>query len=74
MALRRKRLKLDQDKLDRARRLLGVSTEQEAVETALDLLLGEDAILAADRKARGAGGFVDAFLDRHPVARRKRAS
>lgn len=61
MALRHKHLKLDQQKLDRARRLLGVRTEQEAVDRALDVLVAEEEILKALRKAKGVGGVHDVF-------------
>jgi hypothetical protein len=61
MAVRHKHLKLEQTKLDRAKRLLGVKTEQETVERALDVLLGEEPILRAHRRVKGAGGFVDVF-------------
>jgi hypothetical protein len=61
MAVRHKHLKLDQNKLDRARRLIRAKTEQETVETALDLLLGEEPILRAHAKVRGVGGMVDVY-------------
>ena len=61
MAIRHKHLKIEQTKLDRARRLLGAKTEQETVERALDVLLGEEAILRAHRRVKGVGGFVDVF-------------
>ncbi|HKY41088.1 MAG TPA: hypothetical protein VJN18_34380 [Polyangiaceae bacterium] len=61
MAIRHKHLKLEQSKLDRAKRLLGVKTEQETVERALDVLLGEEPILRAHRRFKGVGGFVDVF-------------
>ena len=61
MAVRHKHLKLDQRKLDRARRLLDLKTEQETVERALDLLLGEEPILRAHRRVKGVGGFLDVF-------------
>jgi len=61
MAVRHKHLKLEQRKLDRARRLLGVGAEQEPVERALDRLLGEEPILRAHRRVKGVGGFVDVF-------------
>lgn len=61
MARKHKHLKLEQLKIDRARRLLGVKTEQEAIELALDLLLAEEAIVKVHRAVRGAGGFVDPF-------------
>jgi hypothetical protein len=56
-----KHLKLDQSKIDRAKKLLGVKTEQEAIESALDLLLGEEPILKAHRRLKAIGGFEDAF-------------
>lgn len=61
MAIRHKHLKLDQTKIDTARRLLGLSTEQETVETALDLVIAEEPILRAHRKVRGVGSVVDVF-------------
>jgi hypothetical protein len=61
MAIRDKHLKLEQTKLDRAKKLLRAKTEQETVEKALDVLLGEEPILRAHRKVRGIGGFVDVF-------------
>ena len=61
MAIRHKHLKLDQTKIDTARRLLGLSTEQETVETALDLVIAEEPILRAHRKVKGVGGVVDLF-------------
>jgi len=59
MAIRHKHLKLDQTKIDRARRLFGLKTEQETVERALDLALAEEPILRVHRKVKGAGGIVD---------------
>jgi hypothetical protein len=58
---RHKHLKLDQDKIDRARRLLGARTEQETVERALDLVLAEEPILRAHRKLQKVGGLEDVF-------------
>lgn len=58
---RDKHLKLDQTKIDRARRLLGVRTEQETIERALDLLLSEEALLRAHRRVRKVGGFENVF-------------
>jgi hypothetical protein len=61
MSVRHKHLKLDQKKLDRARRLIHAKTEQETVERALDVLLGEEPILRAHRKVRAVGGLIDVF-------------
>ncbi len=61
MALKHKHLRLDQGKIDRARRVVGVKTEQETIEIALDLLIAEEPILRAHRKVRGVGGVTDVF-------------
>lgn len=58
---RHKHLKLDQSKIDRAKKLLGVKTEQEAIERALDLVLGEEPILKIHRRLKAVGGFEDAL-------------
>lgn len=58
---RHKHLKLDQSKIDRARRLLGAKTEQETIERALDLVLSEELILRAHKRVKGVGGFKDFF-------------
>jgi hypothetical protein len=54
---RHKHLKLDQSKIDRAKKLLGAKTEQDTIEQALDLVLGEEPILKAHRRVRAVGGF-----------------
>ena len=64
MALRDKHMKLDQTKIDRARRLLGTTTEQATIELALDLALAEEPILRSLRRTRGVGGFEDVFKRR----------
>ena len=56
-----KHLKLDQSKIDRAKKLLGAKTEQETIERALDLVLGEEPILKAHRRIKAVGGFEDVF-------------
>lgn len=61
MSLRHKHLKIDQQKLDRAKRILQLATEQETVDRALDAVLAEEEVLRAHRKARAVGGLVDAF-------------
>jgi hypothetical protein len=63
--LKRKNLILDQDKIDRAKHLLGAGTETEAITRALDAVV-EMARFQAEVEAGfdilvGAGGFVDAF-------------
>lgn len=61
MTIRHKHLKLDQDKLDKARQVLGLATEQETVESALDMVLAEQEIVEAHQGARGVRGFTDPF-------------
>lgn len=61
MNIRRKRLKLDQSKVDRARKLLGAKTDQETIELALDLVLGEEPIREAHRRVKAVGGFEDPY-------------
>jgi hypothetical protein len=63
MPLSHKHLKLDQAKIDKARRLLGLATEQETLDRALDLIIAEEPILRAHRKVKGSGGVVDIFGD-----------
>lgn len=59
--IRHKHLKLDQTKIDRAKKLLRAKTEQEAIERALDLVVGEEPILKAHRALRASEGFEDVF-------------
>jgi hypothetical protein len=58
---RRKHLRLDQSKIDRARKILGARTEQETVEQALDMVLAEHRIQKAHRRVKAVGGLEDAF-------------
>jgi hypothetical protein len=58
---RHKHLKLDQSKIDRAKKLLGAKAEQETIERALDLVLGEESILKVHRRVKAVGGFEDAI-------------
>ena len=61
MALKHKHLRLDQSKIDRARRILQMRTEQETIERALELVAAEEPILRAHRQVRKTGGFSDDF-------------
>jgi hypothetical protein len=61
VAIRHKHLKLDQRKIDRARRVLDTKTEQETLERALDMVLAEDRIVRVLRRGRAIGGFEDVF-------------
>jgi hypothetical protein len=59
--LRHKHVRLDQRKLDRARRALGARTETETLHRALDLLVAEAYIDRALRDGRGKGKFRRVF-------------
>jgi hypothetical protein len=60
-AARHKHVQLNQEKLNRARALLGAKTETETLDRALDLVLNEAAIDTALRKARGKGRLKKVF-------------
>jgi len=51
---RDKHLKLDQGKIDFAKRYFGVTSEQEAIDRALDLLMQEDRIARRLKRLKGA--------------------
>ena len=57
----RKNMAMDQAKLTRAKRLLGVETETEAVDAALDLIAFRSEVENALDKLVGRGGFEDHF-------------
>lgn len=59
--VRHKHLKLDQSKIDRAKKLLGAATEQETIERALELVLAEAPILQAHKRVKKVGGIEDVF-------------
>ena len=61
IALRHKHVQLNQDKLDRARRVLGARTETETLDRALDLVVTEADIDRALRKARGKANLGRVF-------------
>ena len=52
-AMKHKHLRLDQKKIDFAKRYFGVDSEQEAIDRALSLLIEEKEILAAMKPLRG---------------------
>lgn len=60
-AVRHKHLRLDQEKLDRARRILGAKTETETLDRALDLVVADGRIDRALRRAKGKGRLVKVF-------------
>ena len=59
--LRHKHFRLDQAKLDRLRTTLGVRSETEALERAVDLILAEEEIKQVLRRIKGKGGLNRVF-------------
>jgi len=59
----RKNLNIDQRKLDAARKFLGVTTETEAVDAALDAIALRQELSSGIRRARAAGGLRDIYRD-----------
>ena len=53
VALKHKHLKLDQRKIDFAKRYFGVESEQEAIDKALSLLMEEQHIVRAMKPLKG---------------------
>lgn len=51
--LKHKHLRLDQRKIDYAKRYFGVATEQEAIDRTLSLLMEEQHIVTAMRRLKG---------------------
>ncbi len=59
----RKNMHIDQRKLDAARKILGVTTETETVDAALDAIALRNEISRGIRRARAAGGLKDIYQD-----------
>jgi Arc/MetJ family transcription regulator len=57
----RKNLHIDQRKLDAVRKVLGVKTETEAVDAALDAIAFRKEVSEGVRRLRGAGGLTDIY-------------
>jgi hypothetical protein len=60
-SFRHKHVQLDQEKLNRARQILGVKTETEALDRALNIVVSEADIDTALRKVRGKGRIRKVF-------------
>ena len=58
---RQKAGQINQEKLDRLKALLGVQSDTEALEQAIDLLLTEEDIKATLRKVKGKGRIERVF-------------
>jgi hypothetical protein len=61
LKVRDKHLKLDQEKLDRARKILGARTEREAIEQALGLIISEEEIDRLLKELKGKGTIKKVF-------------
>ena len=57
----RKNLRLTQEKLDRAKRILGTKTETEAVEQALDLVAFREEVVEVVHRMAGSNSIRDVF-------------
>lgn len=53
--IRHKHLRLDQRKIDQVKRFLGVETDTEAIDRALDILVAEERINVALKRLGGRG-------------------
>ena len=60
-SVRHKHIRIDQAKLDKARRILAAATETEALDRALSLVVSEGAVDAALRKVAGKGRLKKLF-------------
>ena len=60
-AARRKNRRPNQQKLDRLKTLLGVQSDTEVIEQAMDLLLAEEDIKTTLRKVKGKGRIERVF-------------
>jgi hypothetical protein len=61
--IRRKNVNIDQAKLDRVREILGASSETEAIDRALSLLLLREELIEGIGKIAGTGGVTNFFED-----------
>jgi hypothetical protein len=59
----RKNMRLNQETLDRARRILGTRTETETVEQALDLVAFREEVVSGIRRIAGTGAIQDVYED-----------
>lgn len=60
-SIRHKHVRIDQSKLDRARRVLAAATETEALDRALTLVVSEADVDAALRRVAGKGRLKKVF-------------
>jgi hypothetical protein len=62
----RKNMRLRQDLIDQARKILGTRTETETVEQALELVTFREEVLAGIESIAGTHAVEDVFRDGHP--------
>lgn len=60
-SVRHKHVRIDQAKLERAKKILGATTDTEALDRALSLVVSEAKIDATLRRIRGKGGLKKVF-------------
>jgi hypothetical protein len=60
--VRQKPQRVSQEKLDRLKTLLGVQSDSEAIEQAIDLVLTEEDIKSTLRKVKGKGRIERVFI------------
>lgn len=60
-SIKRKNFYLDQNQIDRARKILEVKTETQAIRAALDLVVLRKEILDSLKKVAGKGGVEKVF-------------
>lgn len=63
-AVARKNMDMDVRKLAEARRILGASSDTEAVDRALDAVVYQDQVFAALDRLADAGGVADVYVRR----------
>ena len=59
----RKNMRISQDKLDRARQILGTRTETETVDAALDMIAFRQEALAGVRRIAGSRSMRDIYAE-----------
>lgn len=64
----RKNLRLTQEKIDRAKRILGTRTETETIEQALDLVAFRQEMLEGIERIAESGGIRDVFGEEDEAA------
>jgi len=62
----RKNMRLRQDLIDRAKRILGTKTETETVEQALELVTFREEVLAGIESIAGTNAVEDVFRNERP--------